>query len=112
MFNMTKIGKKICSLRKEQNMTQVELADRLGISYQAVSNWERGNSMPDISKLPELAAIFNISLDDLIGERSILVEAAVNNELVERIAQSEISEEDVDNALPLSIFPSGPLIGE
>ena len=82
-------------------MTQVELADWLGISYQAVSNWERGNSMPDINKLPELAAIFNISLDDLIGEKSILVEAAVNNELVERIAQNEISEEDVDNALPL-----------
>ena len=101
MFNMTKIGKKICSLRKEQNMTQVELADRLGISYQAVSNWERGNSMPDISKLPELATIFNISLDDLIGEKSVLVEAAVNNELVERIAQNEISEEDVDNVLPL-----------
>lgn len=44
MFNMTKIGKKICALRKEHNMTQVELADRLAISYQAVSNWERGVS--------------------------------------------------------------------
>ena len=91
MFNMTKIGKKLCSLRKEHNMTQVELADQLGISYQAVSNWERGNSMPDISKLPELAAIFDISVGELIG----------NNELVECIAKNEISEEELDNTLPL-----------
>ena len=95
MFNMTKIGKKLCSLRKEHNMTQVELADQLGISYQAVSNWERGNSMPDISKLPELAAIFDISVVELIGVKS------VNNELVECIAKNEISEEELDNTLPL-----------
>lgn len=101
MFNMVKIGKKICTLRKEHNMTQVELADQLGISYQAVSNWERGNSMPDISKLPELAAIFDISVDELIGEKSVLIEAAVNNDLVGCIAQNEISEEDLDNTLPL-----------
>lgn len=101
MFNMTKIGKKLCSLRKEHNMTQVELADQLGISYQAVSNWERGNSMPDISKLPELAAIFDISVDELIGEKSVLIEAAVNNELVECIAKNEISGEELDNTLPL-----------
>lgn len=45
MFNMQKIGKKISLFRKEQNMTQMELADKLGISYQAVSNWERGGSL-------------------------------------------------------------------
>lgn len=101
MFNMVKIGKKICALRKECNMTQVELADQLGISYQAVSNWERGNSMPDISKLPELAAIFGLSIDELIGEKSVLIEAAVNNELVECIARNEISGEELDNTLPL-----------
>lgn len=82
-------------------MTQVELADQLGISYQAVSNWERGNSMPDISKLPELAAVFGISVDELLGERSVLVEAAVNDDLVECIAQNEISEEEIDSTLPL-----------
>lgn len=57
-FNMDQIGRKISNLRREQNMTQMELADKLGISFQAVSNWERGNTMPDISKLPELAEIF------------------------------------------------------
>ena len=47
-FNMAQIGRRISGLRKDQNMTQMELADKLGISFQAVSNWERGNSMPDI----------------------------------------------------------------
>ena len=83
MFDMQKIGKKIVSLRKQKNMTQMELADRMGISFQAVSNWERGNSMPDISKLPELAEIFGVSLDELLGEKSSLVEAAVENRLEE-----------------------------
>ncbi len=45
MFDMKKIGKKISTLRKEKNMTQMELADRMGISFQAVSNWERGGSL-------------------------------------------------------------------
>ena len=53
-FNMSQIGRRISKLRKEQNLTQVELADKLGITYQAVSNWERGDTMPDISKLAEL----------------------------------------------------------
>ena len=44
MFDMSKIGKKIKTARTEKNMTQMNLADALGISYQAVSNWERGVS--------------------------------------------------------------------
>lgn len=45
MFNMKKVGRKIALLRKEKDLTQMELADRLNISYQAVSNWERGVSL-------------------------------------------------------------------
>lgn len=45
MFSMQDIGKRIISLRKNKNMTQVDLADKLGISYQAVSSWERGGSL-------------------------------------------------------------------
>ena len=67
MFDMQKVGKTISTLRKAQNMTQMELADKLNISFQAVSNWERGQTMPDISKLGELAAIFNVSIDELLG---------------------------------------------
>lgn len=67
MFDMTKIGKKIKTARTEKNMTQMDLADAMGISFQAVSNWERGNSMPDIAKLPELCQILDLSMDDLLG---------------------------------------------
>lgn len=48
------IGKKLAQLRKEKNITHMEIADILGVSYQAVSYWERGNSILDISKLPEI----------------------------------------------------------
>ena len=67
MFDTVKVGKIIAQKRKEHNMTQLALADRLGVSFQAVSNWERGNSMPDISKLPELAELFECSIEELLG---------------------------------------------
>lgn len=70
MFSTVEVGKKIAKLRKENNMTQMELADLMGVSFQAVSNWERGNSMPDISKLPELADLFHVSIDFLLGDAS------------------------------------------
>lgn len=64
--NMT-VGKKIMSLRKEAGLTQEQLAERLGISAQAVSKWENDISCPDISMLPVLASLFNVSVDDLLG---------------------------------------------
>jgi len=101
MFDMKKIGKKISVLRKEENMTQMELADRMGISFQAVSNWERGNSMPDISKLPELAEIFGVTVGELLGEKSALVEAAINDNIEECMMSQNTSAEDVNAVLPI-----------
>ena len=43
MFDMAAVGRKISELRKKNNMTQLELADKMGVSFQAVSNWERGD---------------------------------------------------------------------
>ena len=67
MFDTMKIGKVIKEARIARNMTQMNLADAMGVSYQAVSNWERGNSMPDISKLEELCQVLNITVNDLLG---------------------------------------------
>lgn len=101
MFNMQKVGKKIAELRKTHNMTQLELADKIGISFQAISNWERGNSMPDISKLPELASLFNVTIDELLGEKSELVERAVKGDIKEYCEQQDVSKEEILNAAPI-----------
>ena len=67
MFDAVEIGRRISRLRKEKDMTQPALADYMGVSFQAVSNWERGASMPDIGKLPELAQALGVSVDELLG---------------------------------------------
>ena len=101
MFDMRKVGQKIAQLRKSHNMTQLELADKIGISFQAVSNWERGNSMPDISKLPELASLFNVSIDELLGEKSELVERAVKGDIQEYLEHNDISSEEISKVAPI-----------
>lgn len=61
-----KLGKTILELRKQSGMTQEELANRLGVTAQAVSKWENDISCPDISLLPELAKLFSITIDELL----------------------------------------------
>ena len=61
------IGEQIAYYRRLNAMTQEELAKRLNISTQAVSKWEQKITSPDITLLPELARIFNISIDELFG---------------------------------------------
>lgn len=60
-----KIGKKIATLRNQNNMTQEQLAECLNISNAAVSKWESGSSYPDIETIPLLAKIFKVSIDSL-----------------------------------------------
>ena len=57
--------------------------------------------MPDISKLPELAEIFGVSVDELIGEKSLLVEAAINDNIKECLVNQNPSAEEVADALPI-----------
>ena len=61
------IGERIKMLRKQNNMTQENLAEHLCVSYQAVSKWECGLSSPDLSLIPPLTKLFNISADELLG---------------------------------------------
>lgn len=68
MLDMKSIGKKIKDARTKKNMTQLELADIVNVSYQAVSNWERGNTMPDITKLPDIAKALELNIADLLGD--------------------------------------------
>lgn len=62
-----KTGKLILKLRKEKQMTQSELADVLGVSDKAVSKWERGQGIPDVSLLVALSEFFKINIDDILA---------------------------------------------
>nr|WP_300661965.1 helix-turn-helix domain-containing protein [uncultured Acetatifactor sp.] len=64
---LMQIGLRLSNSRQNRNMTQEELAGRLGITPQAVSKWERGASLPDISMLADLAGILEVSTDWLLG---------------------------------------------
>ena len=61
------IGTNIAELRKQNGMTQAELAERLNYSDKAVSKWERGESQPDVVTLAQLAELFHVSVDTLLG---------------------------------------------
>lgn len=69
MKNQT-LGMMIASLRKDNGMTQAELADKMGVTDKAVSKWERDLSCPDVSSLPRLAEIYGISVDQLMQIKS------------------------------------------
>ena len=61
------IGNKIKELRKQRGITQEQLANIIGVSFQAVSKWENNISLPDISILPVLASYFGVSIDELFN---------------------------------------------
>lgn len=93
MFDTIQIGKKIKQARIDRNMTQMNLADAMGVSYQAVSNWERGNSMPDISKLGDLCDALHITVNELLGIESPAVAKAM--------AQEELTVEELAEVAPM-----------
>ncbi len=64
---MATVKLKIAELRKEMGVGQQDLADVLGVSFQSVSKWETGVTMPDITLLPNIAEYFNVSVDELLG---------------------------------------------
>ena len=72
-MDLKKVGNQIAALRKSKNMTQSDLGERLGVSFQAVSKWERGETMPDVTLLPELSNVLGCSIDYILkcGEQAI-----------------------------------------
>lgn len=76
------IGKKIYELRKTIGLSQMQLAEKLSVSRQTISNWELGQTVPDIIQANELASIFNVSLDELVDNdvKDVLVKKVINTE--------------------------------
>ena len=99
MFDVKMVAAKLREARIKKNMTQNNLADELGISFQAVSNWERGNSLPDISKYEDLCQILDIDLEYLLG---ISTDTQTVSKLLDR-RKKEIS-------VPITIKEIAPVI--
>lgn len=76
-----KFNENLKFLRKKEGLTQEELAEKLNVSRQSVTKWESGNAIPDIEKIKEIAYIFLISVDSLIGD----IENKTPNKLKKRI---------------------------
>lgn len=81
-MNMIKIGDNIRRLRRERGLTQETLAEFLGVTFQSVSKWERGESCPDISMLPAIATFFGVTTDELLDvngeERKAKIKAYID----------------------------------
>ena len=91
IMDQIKIGKFIATLRKEKELTQEQLGEKLGVTNKTISRWENGNYMPDIEMLSLLSKEFDVSINELIsGERLLLddFKKAADNNLVTALNNS------------------------
>ena len=68
------LGEKIINERKNHKLSQEELAEMVGVTRQTISNWELNETSPDLKQAQKLSDIFNISMDELIGKKNVLLE--------------------------------------
>lgn len=109
---MIKLGEKIKTLRKQKNISQEVFANYLGISFQAVSKWENGNTMPDVAMIPAIASFFGVSTDELFDFNLFEVEKQVDEICLEaykyRFSDAEKSEHILREGLKR--FPGNDII--
>ena len=107
---MNTLGARIVKYRKEKGMTQETLAEKLGVSPQAVSKWENDVSCPDISLLPQLSRVLGVTTDELLtgnsSEVKVVPEAQRKSldELVMRIRVNSADGDKVKVNLPMSLL--------
>lgn len=101
--NTCSLAERLVALRKKQGYSQQEIAERLSVTRQTISNWECGQGAPALDKAAELAAIYQISLDELAGladEREALgVDLHILKKLEGRRCQLEFTEENTMDAV-------------
>lgn len=84
-------GAYIARLRKERDWTQLELADRLHVTHQAVSRWETGDSFPDLVTLAQLAQLFGIHMEALLdGEQAITAAETTRDQVLEELKEGHV----------------------
>lgn len=96
------IGNKIRTLRKKQGITQEQLAERIGVSFQAVSKWENDIAMPDITLVPVIAQYFGVSTDELLS-----YDSAEKDEEIERIVYEAAECRETDPEKGRAILEEG-----
>ena len=102
-------GQRLSRLRKQSELTQSDIADRLGVTPQAVSKWENDQASPDIDILIRLSDIFSISVDELLGKQrpvAVVAEKKSEKELEKLVFRIEVKSEDGDTVnvnLPLAL---------
>ena len=84
------LSEKIYMLRRKNGLSQEQLAEKIGVSRQAISKWETGVSVPELEKLKALSICFQITIDELMGEQQILEDPEIQNQESKR-QKSEIS---------------------
>ena len=97
-MDQAKIGRFIAQRRRQVNLTQMQLAEKLNITDRAVSKWETGKAMPDTSIMLPLCRILNISVNDLLSGEVVTMEH-YNQELENHLLEMAKQKEEADKKL-------------
>ena len=107
------IGETLRNLRRSKDLTQEEVAAHLGISFQAISKWERSDGYPDITMLPALANYFGVSVDTLLGMEAI-ASAKKLDEINQKWNENRKEKKHKENVAlmreALKTYPNNPLL--
>lgn len=106
-------GKLIAELRKQQGLTQQQLADKLNLSNKTISKWESGSGSPDISNLPILADTLGISVDELLRGELSKMESKQNSDVLKNdVFRKELTQEQKKERAIIGLAASiGALLG-
>lgn len=112
------LGSRIAKLRRKKNMTQEDLANALGVTPQAVSKWENDLSCPDITLLPQLARLFDVTTDELLGNtgrpETTLLPKEERKPIKDMILRVVVNSKDGDKVrvnLPMTLVQVGLQMG-
>lgn len=97
------LGKRILELRKKERISQEDLAEKIGVTRQTISNWELEQTSPDFNQAIELSKVFNVTLDELVGNN-------IDNILHKRTNNLEKKYEDLTDILKLIMIVFGAFI--
>ena len=91
-MDQAKIGRFIAECRKKNNLTQIQLAEKLGITDRAISKWENGKALPDSSIMLELCATLGITVNDLLSGEVVTLEnynQEMESKLIEMVQEKQ-----------------------